>query len=123
MHKIISIVLTLQSLLVAGEDKEMILLKGKWHFEKRCSFCHEKKGQGGVGPNLTDDYYIYGPTKEAMSYIIRNGIKAKGMPEWQKIIPKDQVDAIIEYVWSIKGTNLKGKSPEGVKFSSNKSAK
>ncbi|MCH2208670.1 MAG: c-type cytochrome [Lentisphaerales bacterium] len=94
----------------------MTIMKGKWHFEKRCAFCHEKKGQGGVAPNLTDNHYIYGPTKAAMSHIVRNGIKAKGMPEWQKILPKDQVDAIIEYVWSIRGTNVKGKAPEGVKF-------
>lgn len=116
MKKFILLLLLSNIFSALAENKDMVIMKGKWHFEKRCAFCHERKGQGGVGPNLTDNYYIYGPTKEAMSHIIRNGIKAKGMPEWQKIIPKDQVDAIIEYVWTIKGTNVKGKKPEGVKF-------
>lgn len=120
MKKIILFILFTSCITTFAESRQLTIIKGKWHFEKRCAFCHERKGQGGVAPNLTDDYFIYGPTKEAMSHIIRNGIKAKGMPEWQKILPKDQVDAIIEYVWSIKGTNIKGKAPEGVKFQTEK---
>jgi cytochrome c oxidase cbb3-type subunit III len=110
------ILILLASPNLRAESKSPLLAKGKWHFEKRCSFCHERHGQGGVAPNLTDNFYIYGSSKKVMEHLIRNGIKAKGMPEWQKILPKDQIDAIIEYVWSIRGTNIKGKAPEGIEF-------
>ncbi|MCM8529415.1 MAG: cytochrome c [Lentisphaeraceae bacterium] len=93
---------------------KMILAKGQWYFEKKCAFCHKEKGQGDVGPNLTDDYYIYGNTKEAIDYVVRKGLPNKGMPVWEKLVPKDQLDAIVEYVYSIRGTNLKGKEPQGV---------
>ena len=36
------------------------------------------------------------------------------MPEWQKLVSKDQLDAIVAYVYSIRGSNVKGKKPEGV---------
>ena len=111
------ILLIIFSFSVYGYSADRIMLaKGKWYFEKRCSFCHERKGQGSVGPNLTDSHFIYGADKAVISAIVKNGIPAKGMPNWSKILPKDQIDAIIEYVYSIRGTNVKGKQPEGVKI-------
>ena len=98
----------------ASAKDKMLLAKGQWYFEKKCAFCHKAKGQGDVGPNLTDNYYIYGNSKAVIDQIIRKGIPAKGMPEWQKLMPKDQLDAVVEYVYSIRGTNLKGKEPQGV---------
>lgn len=98
----------------SGAKDKMLLAKGQWYFEKKCAFCHKSKGQGDIGPNLTDNYYIYGNSKAVINQIVRKGIPAKGMPEWQKIVPKDQLDAIIEYVYHIRGSNLKGKKPEGV---------
>ncbi|MCM8534694.1 MAG: c-type cytochrome [Lentisphaeraceae bacterium] len=117
MKKLLTLLLiSFTATIMAEEVSSTTIAKGKWHFEKRCAFCHERQGQGGVGPNLTDDYYIYGSDKKTIDYLVRNGIAAKGMPEWQKLLPKDQVDAIIEYVWSIQGKNIKGKAPEGVKL-------
>ena len=52
-------------------------MKDKRHFEKRCAFCHERKGHRVIGPNLTDNHYIYGPIKKAMSHIVRNNINLK----------------------------------------------
>ena len=98
---------------VQAADK-MVLAKGQWYFEKKCAFCHKEKGQGDVGPNLTDDYYIYGNTKPVIDTIVRKGLPEKGMPVWEKIASKEELDAIIEYVYSIRGTNLKGKEPQGV---------
>jgi len=108
-----ALLLILFSCSALGRDK-MILAKGQWYFEKKCAFCHKEKGQGDVGPNLTDNYFIYGNTKEVIDTIVRKGIPAKGMPVWEKLVPKDQLDAIVEYVYSIRGTNVKGKAPEGV---------
>jgi cytochrome c oxidase cbb3-type subunit 3 len=33
---------------------------GKELFAKTCVACHMSNGEGGVGPNLTDDYWIHG---------------------------------------------------------------
>lgn len=112
MKKIIILLTFFISLSSFAGDK-MLLAKGQWYFEKKCAFCHKAQGQGDVGPNLTDDYYIYGNTKEVISSLVRKGIPAKGMPVWENLMPKDQIDAIVAYVYSIRGTNIKGKAPEG----------
>jgi cytochrome c oxidase cbb3-type subunit III len=116
MKTLLILFLTTFALSTYGNDQQLQLAKGEWYFQKHCTFCHERKGQGGVGPNLTDNHFIYGPLKQSMEVIVRNGIPSKGMPEWQKILPADQIDAIIEYVWSIRKTNVKGKAPEGIEF-------
>ena len=103
------------SLSLSAKDR-VLLAKGQWYFEKRCAFCHERQGQGSIGPNLTDDYFIYGADKKIIDAIVKKGIPSKGMPNWEKILPKDQVEAIVEYVFSIRGNNLKGKKPEGIKI-------
>ena len=44
---------------VLSTDKTT-LDKGKELFTKNCVACHGPDGQGGIGPNLTDDFWIHG---------------------------------------------------------------
>jgi cytochrome c oxidase cbb3-type subunit 3 len=93
--------------------KKQQILKGEWYFERHCTFCHGKDGRGLVGPNLTDAYFIYGSDRATMEKIITEGLPDKGMPTWSTLLPDDQMAAIKEYVWSLRGKNLPGKAPEG----------
>ena len=36
------------------------IAKGKSVYDAKCMACHAAQGQGLVGPNLTDDYWIHG---------------------------------------------------------------
>jgi len=91
----------------------MVIMKGAWLFNRNCAFCHEKDGRGAVGPNLTDWYFLHGPTKENQREVIHNGVPEKGMPVWKAILKPSELRLIERYVWSLRGREVKGKAPEG----------
>ena len=85
-------------------------------FKRKCKACHGKKGEGSVGPNLTDAYWIHGNgSLEAVYKIIDKGVVEKGMPEWGTTLGKKKVLAVLSYVEKLIGTNVEGKAPQGKK--------
>jgi cytochrome c oxidase cbb3-type subunit 3 len=50
---------------------EQALAEGKKTFETICATCHTKNAGGGIGPNLTDDYWI-NKTQDSLFYNIYN---------------------------------------------------
>lgn len=73
-------------------------------FTKYCAACHAADGGGLIGPNLTDDAWIHGGTVEQIHQVIAEGVLAKGMPAWGKMLAPEQVDRVTAYVWSLAGT-------------------
>ena len=62
------------------EEQEVVLLNmGEGIFAAKCAVCHGPAGQGMVGPNLTDEYFIHGGSLEAITKIIHDGVADKGM--------------------------------------------
>lgn len=96
--------------------QHMLLMKGAWLFERNCAFCHERDGRGAVGPNLTDWYFPHGPSKESLRAVIDDGAPEKGMPVWKTVLKATDRRLIEHYVWSLRGTERKGKAPEGQLF-------
>ena len=97
-----------------AKDKKNIAL-GKELFANRCAMCHGDNGEGMIGPNLTDDYWIYGGSAKEISNIIINGTQ-KGMPASKNILTPVEIGQIVTYLMEIKGINLSsGKAPEGEK--------
>lgn len=89
--------------------------EGKKVFVKNCVPCHGPDGGGVIGPNLTDDFWIHGGKIEQINATITNGVLAKGMPPWGKLLPPKEVDEVTTYVWSLHGTKpANPKAPEGV---------
>jgi len=89
--------------------------EGKKVFAKNCAACHGPDGGGVICPNLTDDAWIHGGKIEEINATITNGVLAKGMPPWGKMLPPRDVDEVTAYVWSLHGTTpAKPKAPEGV---------
>lgn len=88
---------------------------GKQLFNVNCSVCHGKSAQGEIGPNLTDDYWIYGGDNENIIRTIING-SPNGMPSHKyKFTPK-VVGQVASYVISLKGSNpANPKAPQGTK--------
>ncbi len=96
---------------------EASLAAGRRIFEANCITCHGKNGEGGIGPNLTDDYYLHGKGMTNSVKIIVNGIPAKGMISWRGILNKEQINQVASYILSLHGTNpSNAKAPQGEKI-------
>ena len=86
-------------------------------YQSMCSSCHGTKGEGGVGPNLTDKNWLHGGTVQDIFKTIKYGVTAKGMPAWEKQIAPDMVQKLASYIISLNGTNPpNGKAPQGELF-------
>ena len=86
-------------------------------FTSYCAACHRPDGGGMIGPNLTDDFWIHGGAPTAIFKTVNEGVLAKGMPNWGKVLKPDQIEGVVAYVQSIHGTNpANPKAPEGAKY-------
>lgn len=89
-------------------------LVGQRLFKGRCSVCHGQVGEGGIGPNLTDDYWLHGGQTLDLARTIVYGVPEKGMISWKSQLSPQQVGEIVGYVKSIRGTNPQpAKAPQG----------
>jgi cytochrome c oxidase cbb3-type subunit 3 len=90
---------------------------GKDLFQVRCVACHGNAGQGLIGPNLTDDYWIHGGKLTEISNTITNGVPDKGMPPWGTVMSAEQIHFVVAYIRSIRGSSPAGaKAPQGEPF-------
>jgi cytochrome c oxidase cbb3-type subunit 3 len=87
---------------------------GKEIFAKTCVPCHLAEGQGLVGPNLTDDYWIHGGSIKDIFKTIKYGYPDKGMQSWQSTYSPVQIQQLSSFIRSLKGTNPPNpKAPQG----------
>lgn len=101
-----------------------VLATGKAVFKERCAACHGENGQGTVGPNLTDDYWLHGNKINDVFKTIEYGVQSKGMPTWEKQLTPKQIADVANYVESLRGTNPPNpKEPQGTKVADNEGAK
>ena len=91
--------------------------KGKLFFTANCVSCHGANAAsmpGGVGPNLTDEYWIHGGSISNVFNSITNGWPEKGMISWKSQLSSQQIAQISSYVLSVKGSvTTGGKEPQG----------
>ncbi|MHB8838745.1 MAG: cbb3-type cytochrome c oxidase N-terminal domain-containing protein [Gemmatimonadaceae bacterium] len=90
---------------------------GKVVFTSYCAACHRPDGGGLIGPNLTDDFCIHGGRPTDIYKTVNEGVLAKGMPNWGKVLKPDQIEGAVAYVQTLHGTNpANPKAPDGVKY-------
>ncbi len=87
--------------------------EGRQVFTTYCVVCHLDQGQGLVGPNLTDGYWINGGTPMAIHQTVTNGVLSKGMAAWGNQLGPKRVQSVVAYLLTIKNTEVPGKEPEG----------
>jgi len=106
----------------AGIDNDFLVMmsqtdskvtEGRDIFVKHCVACHLDKGQGSVGPNLTDGYWIHGCEPMQMLKTVTDGVAAKGMPAWGNQLGPSRVQAAVAYVLTLRDTDVPGKEPQG----------
>ena len=83
-------------------------------FAKTCVPCHLADGQGLVGPNLTDEYWIHGGSIKDIFKTIKYGFPDKGMQSWQTTYSPVEMQQLSSYIRSLRGTNPPNpKAPQG----------
>lgn len=100
-------------LLVALSKDATTLATGQALFTQHCVVCHGAQGEGKIGPNLTDAYWLHGPKPTDNHKVITNGVVEKGMPAWGPMLGAERVRALAAFVYTKRGLNLPGKEPQG----------
>ncbi|MCQ6959222.1 cbb3-type cytochrome c oxidase N-terminal domain-containing protein [Mucilaginibacter aquariorum] len=89
---------------------------GKAIFSQSCAACHGANGEGSVGPNLTDEYWLHGSKIGDLFKTVKYGVAAKGMPTWEKQLSPKQIADVANYIKSLNGTHpANPKAPQGEK--------
>lgn len=90
----------------AGVNEENVALltegpmikEGGVIFTEKCAACHAADGGGGVGPNLTDNYWIHGGDVKDVFKVIKYGVPEKGMISWEKQLPPQEMQKVASFI-------------------------
>lgn len=86
-------------------------------FAAKCAVCHGAAGEGKIGPNLTDDYWLHGGRLTEIFHTISEGVLEKGMISWKTQMGPGEMLALAAYIGSLHGTNPPSpKAPQGPKI-------
>src|SRR5690606_12058130 len=95
--------LTVDNVVLLTEASD--LAAGKVIFDQNCVACHAADGGGGIGPNLTDNYWILGgDIKDIFTVISEGGRDGKGMVQWKREIKPSDVQKVASDIKSWVGT-------------------
>lgn len=90
------------------------IVAGKALYTQSCVACHAPDGGGGIGPNLTDNYWIHGGKLSEIYKTIKIGYPEKGMQSWQSMYSPVQMRNLASFVQSLKGAKTANpKEPQG----------
>ncbi len=116
-----------QELLAMGEITEATLVgltgdqsmmnSGKKIFQGKCATCHGMFGEGGIGPNLTDRYWLHGGQYMDIYRTVREGVPTKGMLAWERQLRPAELLAVSSWVGALLGSEPpNAKPPQGDAF-------
>lgn len=96
-------------------DDEAMQRAKKSYATVGCGACHGMSGEGVIGPNLTDNYWIYDGGNEAtMAIKIAEGILDKGMPPHKDRLKPQEISELVAYIKTLAGTEpANAKAPQG----------
>lgn len=99
------------------------LAAGQEIYNKICVTCHGKFGEGLVGPNMTDMFWIHGDTTinairvQDLYKVMLTGVIEKGMISYKDQLTPTQFQQVISFIFTLQGTNpANAKAPEGHEF-------
>lgn len=91
-----------------------VVADGAKTFTESCAVCHGTRGEGKIGPNLTDRAWLHGSSPDKVFATIANGVPAKGMPAWEPQLGARKTQALTAFVLSVRNTDVPGKAAQGV---------
>lgn len=79
---------------------------GEEVFKTNCVSCHSDGGRGGIGPNLTDNYWHNQPEKTLFKnvfHVVENGVTGTAMQAWGKngVLTGTDIQNVAAYVYHI----------------------
>ena len=86
-------------------DSAEDLAEGESVFKMSCAACHGQEGQGLVGPNLTDEYWVNGGGIKDIFKTIKYGVPEKGMIAWNTQLRPLTMQQLSSYILTLEGTN------------------
>ena len=87
-----------------------LIKQGSQIYKKRCYSCHGKFAQGGIGPNLTDNYWIYINSDQDLYDVVYNGKKGTMMLAFKNYLKPDELKTVLIYIKALQ--NKKQKKPK-----------
>lgn len=88
---------------------------GKAIFVANCAACHGANGEGGIGPNLTDRFWLHGGEIKDIFKTVKYGVPEKGMVPWEQTLTPSQIAEVSNYIVTLRDTKpANAKAPEGV---------
>ena len=107
----------LQALPEDPSTNATVLARGQTVYTANCVACHLDQGQGLVGPNLTDVYWIHDGSFKGTVRTINEGVPAKGMISWKAVLSQDDIYAVASYIYTLRGSRPPNpKAPEGEEY-------
>ncbi len=98
-------------------EEATAIANGKQIFDQNCKVCHGGQGEGGVGPNLTDVYWLHGGDVKSIFKTIKYGVPEKGMLPWQDKLRPQEMQELSSYILTLQGTNPpNAKEPQGTEY-------
>ncbi len=79
--------------------------EGKEIYVANCAVCHGQAGEGLVGPNFTDKYWIHGGSINDIFKTIKYGVPEKGMISWKDQLRPAAIQKVSSYILTFQGTN------------------
>ncbi len=105
---------------VEFSDASEVMSSGKAIYDRSCVACHAAEGQGLIGPNFTDNYWIHGGSINDIFKVIKYGVPEKGMISWQSQLSASEMRDVSSYIMAFVGTTPKNppapKAPEGDEY-------
>lgn len=93
---------------------EASLADGERIYITNCAACHGQMGEGTVGPNLTDNYWVHGGGIQDIFKTIKYGVPEKGMIAWSSQLRPTSMQKVASYIKTLVGTDPpNGKAAEG----------
>ena len=86
---------------------------GAGAFGAHCKRCHGERGEGQIGPNLTDSHWLGSGAATDIYDAILNGRAGKGMPAWGLQLGPGMCKQLAAFVLTLRNQNLPGRHPEG----------
>lgn len=95
-------------------SNESMMANAKKVYAARCATCHGVFSEGGIGPNLTDEYWLHGNRLTEIYQTIVKGVPEKGMLAWERQLRPAELMGMAAYVGSLQGANPPNpKEPQG----------
>ena len=114
----VSLLASIDETNVVVDDSGAALSAGNAIFTANCAACHAADGGGGVGPNLTDQYWLHGGDIKDLFKVIKYGVIEKGMVPWEDQLSPKEIQDVASYILTLQGTSPAApKDPQGELYS------